>query len=159
MTFAPTWQGVTIRILSGCLRFYLRSTQSAFWPAAHLRRTSVLPQAKPWRRGNSLAPSIFNHRRVEPPFGRRNPKKKDICFQQMSFFFGAADGSRTHLCSLGSCRSTDELQLRLEDIIADVLRKCNTKIVEFQTSFVYRSPRTSRSFRSAVHRAGSTESR
>ena len=28
------------------------------------------------------------------------------------YFYGAADGSRTHLCSLGSCRSTDELQLR-----------------------------------------------
>ena len=100
--FAPTWQGVTIRILSGCLRFYLRSTQSAFCPAVHLRRTSVLPQAKPWRRGNSLAPSIFNHRRVEPSSGRRNPKKKDICFQQMSFFFGAGEGNRTPVFSLGS---------------------------------------------------------
>ena len=42
---------------------------------------------KTLRRGNSLAPSIFHHRRVELPSGRRNPKKKDICFQQMSFFF------------------------------------------------------------------------
>ncbi len=67
----------------------------AIRPAARLRRTSVLPQAKPWRRGNSLAPSIFNHRRVEPPSGRRNPKKKDICFQQMSFFFGPSDWIRT----------------------------------------------------------------
>ena len=29
------------------------------WGGA-VRRTSVLPQAKPWRRGNSLAPSMFN---------------------------------------------------------------------------------------------------
>ena len=30
-----------------------------------------------------------------------------------AFQSGAADGSRTHLCSLGSCRSTDELQPHL----------------------------------------------
>ena len=30
----------------------------AFWPAARVRRTSVLPQAKPRRRGGSAAPSI-----------------------------------------------------------------------------------------------------
>lgn len=41
--------------------------------------------------------------------GRAAEPKRDICFQQMSLFLGAADGSRTHLCSLGSCRSTDEL--------------------------------------------------
>ena len=37
---------------------YRRPTPPAFWPAAPLRRTSVLPQAKPWRRANSLRPSI-----------------------------------------------------------------------------------------------------
>ena len=32
---------------------------------------------------NSLTlPEHFNHRRVEPPFGRRNPKEKDICFSR-----------------------------------------------------------------------------
>ena len=61
MTLAPTWQGVTIQILSGRLQFFLRSIQPAFWPAAPLRRTSVLPQAKPWRRANSLRPSIWIH--------------------------------------------------------------------------------------------------
>ena len=34
------------------------TTQPAFWPAARVRRTSVLPQAKPRRRGGSAAPSI-----------------------------------------------------------------------------------------------------
>ena len=37
---------------------FLRNIQPAFWLAAPLRRTSVLPQAKPWRRANSLRPSI-----------------------------------------------------------------------------------------------------
>ena len=36
------------------------TTPPAFWPAAPLRRTSVLPQAKPRRRRNSLPPSISN---------------------------------------------------------------------------------------------------
>ena len=35
-----------------------RTTQPAFWPAARVRRTSVLPQAKPRRRGGSAALSI-----------------------------------------------------------------------------------------------------
>ncbi|ERK55750.1 hypothetical protein HMPREF1545_03579 [Oscillibacter sp. KLE 1728] len=37
---------------------YRRPTPPAFWPAAHLRRTGALPQAKPRRRRNSLPPSI-----------------------------------------------------------------------------------------------------
>ena len=36
----------------------INATQPAFWPAALLRRASVLPQAKPRRRRNSLPPSI-----------------------------------------------------------------------------------------------------
>lgn len=39
---------------------YRRPTPPAFWPAAHLRRTGALPQAKPRRRRNSLPPSISN---------------------------------------------------------------------------------------------------
>ena len=35
-----------------------KTTQRPFWPAARVRRTSVLPQAKPRRRGGSAAPSI-----------------------------------------------------------------------------------------------------
>ena len=41
--------------------------------------------------------------------------------------YGAAEGSRTPLCSLGSCRSTDELQPHLEVMIAHFCRNCNTK--------------------------------
>ena len=43
------------------------------------------------------------------------------------FLFGAADGSRTHLCSLGSCRSTDELRPRSIAIIADLFPFCKGK--------------------------------
>ena len=35
-----------------------KNHQPAFWPAARVRRTSVLPQAKPRRRGGSAALSI-----------------------------------------------------------------------------------------------------
>ncbi len=53
------------------------------------------------------------------------PKGKDrLC---LSFPFGAAEGSRTPLCSLGSCRSTDELQPRLDGIIPERNKNCNTK--------------------------------
>ena len=47
------------------------------------------------------------------PFGAAGIQKKRH-LQSRCLFFGAADGSRTHLCSLGSCRSTDELQPHLE---------------------------------------------
>ena len=79
-----SWQGVTIQILSGCLRFYLRSIQSTVWPAVPLRRTSVLPQAKPWRRANSLRPSIsitegWSDQR------ERNPKENATCRNKSHF--------------------------------------------------------------------------
>ena len=78
------WQGVTIQILSGRLQFFLRSIQPAFWPAAPLRRTSVLPQAKPWRRANSLRPSIsitegWSDQR------ERNPKENATCRNKSHF--------------------------------------------------------------------------
>ena len=84
MTLAPTWQGVTIQILSGRLQFFLRSIQPAFWPAAPLRRTSVLPQAKPWHRANSLRPSIsitegWSDQR------ERNPKENATCRYKSHF--------------------------------------------------------------------------
>ena len=48
--------------------------------AARLRRTSVLPQAKPRRRANSFRPSRSNPpakiKRVEDAFGGQNPKRK-----------------------------------------------------------------------------------
>ena len=71
-----------------------RTTQPAFWPAARVRRTSVLPQAKPRRRGGSAAPSI------EIPKGgaalrAAEPTKKDICKADV-LFCGANDVTRTH---------------------------------------------------------------
>ena len=45
------------------------------------------------------------------------------------FSFGADDGSRTRLCSLGSCRSTDELHPHLVHIITNAYFLCNTKNV------------------------------
>ena len=59
-------------------------THPAFWPAARVRRTSVLPQAKPRRRGGSAAPSI------EIPKGGAGPRpaestKKDTTYV-VSFF-------------------------------------------------------------------------
>ena len=45
--------------------------------------------------------------------------------------FGADNGSRTRLCSLGSCRSTDELYPPVvKCIIADSSRVCNLKNVD-----------------------------
>ena len=70
-----------------------KTTQRPFWPAARVRRTSVLPQAKPRRRGGSAAPSI------EIPKGgaalrAAEPTKKDICKADV-LFCGARGGSRT----------------------------------------------------------------
>ena len=61
-----------------------RTTQPDFWPAARVRRTSVLPQAKPRRRGGSAAPSI------KIPKGGAGPRpaestKKDTTYV-VSFF-------------------------------------------------------------------------
>ncbi len=69
------------------------STKPAFWAAARVRRTSVLLQVKPRRRGGSAAPSI------EIPKGgaalrAAEPTKKDICKADV-LFCGARGGSRT----------------------------------------------------------------
>ena len=40
------------------------------------------PKAKILAQGWRCHPEHFNHRRVEPPFGRRNPKEKYICFSR-----------------------------------------------------------------------------
>ena len=110
------WQGVTIQILSG------RSNSLAFKFAIFLEKhpTGLLAGGAfaPYKRfatgktltqGEFTSPEHFNHRRVERPTGAK-PKRKCDLSKQVAFSFGAADGSRTHLCSLGSCRSTDELQ-------------------------------------------------
>ena len=60
-----------------------RMTGTPHGGAAHLRRTSVL-RAKPWRRANSLRPSIFNYRGVKRPQGAE-PKKEDMTFVMSSF--------------------------------------------------------------------------
>ena len=67
--------------------------------AALLRRTSVLPQAKPWRRGNSLAPSIS---------GSHGIHKNDHTFR-CGHFYGAGEGNRTPVISLEGFCSTIEL--------------------------------------------------
>ena len=61
-----------------------KTTRRPFWAAARVRRTSVLPQAKPRRRGGSAAPSI------EIPKGGAGPRpaestKKDTTYV-VSFF-------------------------------------------------------------------------
>ena len=60
-----------------------RMTGTPHGGAAHLRRTSVF-RAKPWRRANSLRPSIFNYRGVKRPQGAE-PKKEDMTFVMSSF--------------------------------------------------------------------------
>ena len=71
----------------------INTTQPAFWPAALLRRASVLPQAKPRRRRNSLPPSI------EIPKGgagqrSAKPKKKDTLLACLSFWCRWPDSNR-----------------------------------------------------------------
>ena len=56
------------------------------------------------------------------------------------FSFGADNGSRTRLCSLGSCRSTDELYPHLLRIIADLPPLCNTKSGDTSGSHKIRIP-------------------
>ena len=70
-----------------------RATQPAFWPAALLRRTSVLPQAKPRYRRNSFPSSILNQR-VEAAFGGWNPKQNATAFA-VAFCFGPSAEIRT----------------------------------------------------------------
>ena len=50
-----------------------------------MRRTSVLPQAKPWRRGNSFAPSIWITGGWRRPKAAGTQKKKHL--QSRCFFF------------------------------------------------------------------------
>ena len=66
--------------------------QRPFWAAPLLRRSSVLPKAKPRRRANSLRPSNLKNPRY--------PKKKHLLCR--CFFFGAGEGNRTLVFSLGS---------------------------------------------------------
>ena len=84
-------------------------------------------------------PLLFNQtrrRRAICIANRKAPKGKDDLFCKSPFPFGAADGSRTHLCSLGSCRSTDELQPHVHCIIAWHAAKCNRKMSKYAADFL-----------------------
>ena len=52
--------------------------------------SQVFCAAKPWRRGNSLAPSMFDFLGVERPQGAE-PKNKTICLWQMVLFLSCVD--------------------------------------------------------------------
>ena len=73
----------------------INATQPAFWPAALLRRASVLPQAKPRRRRNSLPPSIEISKGGA---GQRSakPKKKDTLKACLSFWYARRDSNPQH---------------------------------------------------------------
>ena len=81
--FAPTWKGRLKSILS---------TGPQRRPTGLLAGGAFAPYerfaaGKTSAQGEFTSPKHFYHRRVEPPFGRRNPKKEDTCFQQVSSFF------------------------------------------------------------------------
>ena len=66
-------------------RTVLNLAHRPFRAAPLLRRSSVLPQAKPRRRGGFAALSIKIPKGVAA-FGRRNPKRKDILSDVLSFW-------------------------------------------------------------------------
>ena len=70
-----------------------RTGRPAFRPAARLRRTSVLPEAKPRRRGNSLPPSMCSAEGWSRPLGGGTQKERHL-LSQMSFFWGTAQQYR-----------------------------------------------------------------
>ncbi len=57
-------------------------------------------------------------------------KEKNHSLKRMVFFFGAGDGNRTHLSSLGSLHSTDELRPLM------LLAQYSTKMPQTQAPFV-----------------------
>ena len=59
----------------------------AFWRLVPLRRVSVLPQAKPWRRRNSLRPSIFDQK-GGAALRAAKPKKKGLPIRSPFFLQG-----------------------------------------------------------------------
>ena len=64
-----------------------RTTQPAFRPAARLRRTSVLPQAKPRRRRNSLPPSMCSAEGWSRPLGGGTQKERHLLRRCLSFWW------------------------------------------------------------------------
>lgn len=63
-----------------------------FWAAPRVRRKFAAQRRI--AQGGLIPPEHFNHRRVEPPCGRRNPKRKTSAFADV-FLFGGGGGSRT----------------------------------------------------------------
>ena len=76
------------------------------WPSGGWRLCAVQafsPQAKILAQAEFISAEHLNHRRVEPPFGRRNPKEKDTCFADVLFFWCARRESNPHaLASTGT---------------------------------------------------------
>ena len=62
-------------------------SKPAFWPAAPLRRTSVFAFGENLGAGAALLPRALKYRRVEPPSGRRNPKRKTRRKSCLSFWW------------------------------------------------------------------------
>ena len=77
---------VKIDILDGRDRCR-RTDKRPFWAAARVRCTSVFTAGENLGRGAVLLPRALKVRRVEPPFERRNPKEKDICFADVLLFW------------------------------------------------------------------------
>ena len=100
-----------------------RTGKPAFWPAALLRRTSVLPQAKPRRRGNSFAPSISITGGWSRPLGGGTQKKgHDIV---VSFFLVRPTGLEPAAFRVGVIRRSkaNPLQLRIFIRFGKILKK------------------------------------
>ena len=82
----------------------VKQNSRPFWAAPQVRRK--FGAQRRIAQGEFISPEQFNHRRVEPPSGRRNPKKKDTTYV-VSFFFGGAEQSlNEHSASLFSTALT-----------------------------------------------------
>ena len=82
---------VKIDILDG--RDYCRRTaKRPFWAAARVRRTSVFTAGENLGAGAALPTPSIQIPKGGSRLWRLEPKKKDICFQQMSFFLVRAWG-------------------------------------------------------------------
>ena len=67
---------------------YLETAQPVLWPAALLRRTSVLAEGQNLGAGGIHFRRAFKINRVEAASGGRNPKKKDILSDVLLFWYG-----------------------------------------------------------------------
>lgn len=82
----------------------LRTTAiPAFWPAAQVRRTSVLPLAKTLAQAEFTSAEHCNHRRVEAAKSPESKQKRQLQ-KQLPFLFGG--DNRTRICDLPRVRRT-----------------------------------------------------